>query len=307
MSDKFEYSDFYKFVTSVGVGLIVLSFAVPWAFLREHFDFLVADDSMRSLAPGSREIVIEQQHIASFIFRHMTGLSTGLFFVGFVFFVAGSGLWIRRQFWRDRAENAATQKAEQELQPMTTAEVNAKADAEAVINVLEIGDAEGVLPVVPAAVGISDAAIRYREIENRLQATLSKSLSPPYTVLTNQRLGPIEFDFVLQQQEILNTADVVIELKVRSKSPTVTWTIESASRALVAAQAYSAATHRAAAPILLVILSGDSPVSAALRATLVELAKMNSSLAEVKIWIFSEREFFEKDRSEYRSLFTLDL
>ena len=44
---KFEYSDFYKFIASVGITLIALSVFVPWLFLKEPFDLLQRQDEIR--------------------------------------------------------------------------------------------------------------------------------------------------------------------------------------------------------------------------------------------------------------------
>ena len=58
---KFEYSDFYKFIASAGIALIILSAFVPWLFLREPFDLFQTESGISQLTPLAQEVIATRQ------------------------------------------------------------------------------------------------------------------------------------------------------------------------------------------------------------------------------------------------------
>lgn len=298
MNDKFEYSDFYKFITSVGVALIVFSFVLPWAFLREKFDLLVTTDTINRLSPEAARVIGERQHIAADIFRWLPTLFGGVLALGLLSLVVGSRLWWRRQTWRDRAENAATQAEEQKLQPQTVAQRETKADVEALA---DANPATETALIGSSATQIISPTV-YLEIENRVGETLRKCFSQTHEVLSQQYLGVAVFDFILRNRD-QQTSDLVIELKVRKNIPNFSWWVDSARAAALSAQTYTATLHKNAKPFLLVIVSGPNDMTHKMIAAVPRISQVDSSLAKVKVLVVSEKEFFDNDCYDTYRLF----
>ena len=64
-----EYSDYHKFIVSLGVVLLAFSVLGPWLFLREPFDLMVEAQKLRSLTPEAQYLVTTRQHIVAAIMR----------------------------------------------------------------------------------------------------------------------------------------------------------------------------------------------------------------------------------------------
>src|ERR1035441_3142434 len=124
---QLEYGDFYKFVASAGIALIAGAFAVPWLFLREPFDLTIDESKVKTLTPIARGAVMHRQQIVAGILPWLPWASVLLASLGFVLIICGLVMWSTRQRVRDRGEEAATKKAEQELRQMTEHEIKVKA------------------------------------------------------------------------------------------------------------------------------------------------------------------------------------
>jgi hypothetical protein len=293
MSEKFEYSDFYKFVTSAGVATLVLAFAVPWAFLHEGFDLMVPASALANLTLDGAEVVRRRQHIERLIFHFLPAICAGLTLLALALIGLGCFLWWKRQTWRDRAENAATRKAELELEPMTMADVEAKADVEVDTSVDEMAH-RGRLPEVNAR---AEAVATYIDTEKRVAEKLTQCMGATHYVLSQQRLGPAIFDFILQDRNS-RMPDIVIELKLRVSFGNSSWWVENARRAALAAQAYTAATRKSAHAVLLVLTPGEAvpPTTAALAARTA--SDRDPSLRNVQIMLLTQAHFFSASCEE---------
>jgi hypothetical protein len=65
---QIEYGDFYKFVVSLGIALVLAAILVPvpWLFLREPFDLMVEASRLGQLTPTAQHIVSVRQ---TYLFR----------------------------------------------------------------------------------------------------------------------------------------------------------------------------------------------------------------------------------------------
>ena len=191
---QLEYGDFYKFVASAGIALIAGAFAVPWLFLREPFDLTIDESKVKTLTPIARGAVMHRQQIVAGILPWLPWASVLLASLGFVLIICGLVMWSTRQRVRDRGEEAATKKAEQELRQMTEHEIKVKAVQE-----LESVEEESQQPQVVAPVRVPVSALdAYLDAERALFARMNECLGPDVHIQTNQRVGNVEYDAIVR-------------------------------------------------------------------------------------------------------------
>ena len=58
---QIEYGDFYKFIVSLGIALVLAAILVPWLFLREPFDLMIEASRLSGLTPTAQQIVLLRQ------------------------------------------------------------------------------------------------------------------------------------------------------------------------------------------------------------------------------------------------------
>jgi hypothetical protein len=291
MGEKLEFGDFYKFITSIGIGLLVLAFAIPWAFLREDFDLRLTGAELQNIPIESKAIIERRWHLDALIFAHLPATSVALAVIGLLLLAFGCFGWWKRQRVRDDLETWTAQKTKMELESMTKSQILASAGAEVQASVEEIqaeSDPSTEPTVEPTAVS------SYIALEERVGARLKECLARMYDVLSQQRLGAAFFDFILRSRDGQGS-DVVIELKARPKHFNTNVVLTGLRQAAIAAQSYAAALYRKPTPLLLLVVSEGSGSANALRDRVIQIRSLDSTLGGVKVWVISESEFFSAD------------
>src|SRR5271169_4371307 len=163
---QLEYGDYYKFVASSGIALLVAALLLPWIFLREPFDLAIEASKIALLTPDAQNVVRERQHLIATIIDSIPYVSLFLGVVGL--FVTGLGLvkWHERQSIRDKGEDLGVEKLNKELQQMSPDEVKAKA-------LEDLEGAEEQLPALPATES-SSPVNSYLAVESALLQRIRK-------------------------------------------------------------------------------------------------------------------------------------
>jgi hypothetical protein len=104
MGNQLEYGDYYKFIASAGIALIVGAVAIPWLFLREPFDLAVEASKIGLLTPDAQNIIHARQHLVAVIIGRLQIVSAVMASLGTVLTVIGLCFWYSRQSVRDRSE-----------------------------------------------------------------------------------------------------------------------------------------------------------------------------------------------------------
>ncbi len=102
---KVEFGDFYKFLVSVGIVLIAISFIFPWLVVQESYDPIISTSEFQELPIQLQELLTYRNSVALWIFHHLVCIVIPLFTLGLIFLTLGSCLWIKRQKIRDEDEN----------------------------------------------------------------------------------------------------------------------------------------------------------------------------------------------------------
>lgn len=246
---QLEYGDYYKFRVSVGIALIIVSFVVPWLFLREPFDLLLENTQLLHLTPTAQALVSERQHLLEEIFLAVPWFSLASFVSGLMLASIGLVQWRRRQSLRDKSEELSLQKLELELTAMTPQQVEEK---------LEANVEQQLRTAAPAEV--ASAASEFRRVEQAVRDRLSACLGDFYTVRANQRLGNAEYDAILEPK-IKSTPDVIVDIKYIRKGFHSRWLRESVGRLVLANDYYVERLKRPAVSLLLIVTAEPAQLS----------------------------------------------
>jgi hypothetical protein len=243
---QIEYGDFYKFVVSLGIALLLASIVTPWLFLREPFDLTTEATRLALLTPVAQKIISDRQAILVQLLPIVPWASLSFAIVGISFIATGLTKWRNRQLLRDKAEDLALEKLKKELSNMSAEEVNERA----------VADLEQTSPAVFGAVELESAATKVLAIERSFYERLRKCFDQPYRLLVNQRLGIAEYDAILQSID-RSEPDIIIEMKYIRQGFKYSWLSESVRRLAVAKDLYTGSLGRAALPVLCVIFAQE--------------------------------------------------
>lgn len=203
MSLDIEYGDFYKFITSSGIGLIGISILTPWMFLREPFDLLTKQKDIDALTSVAQAIIEDRQVLVGKIITVIPYFSGITFTLGFVLLIWGGFLWFtKNQRITDKQHQANLDKLLQELEPATPKQIESKIREEVgKVETLEVNK-KAQESVVSRVVKIEESLIRKIESCYGLE----------YEVLSNQRLRDIFFDILLVAKDRFKK-DFFVEIK----------------------------------------------------------------------------------------------
>jgi hypothetical protein len=203
MSLDIEYGDFYKFITSLGTGLIGISILTPWIFLREPFDLLTKQEDINALSPVAKAIVEDRQVLVGEIISVLPYFSGITFTIGLILLIWGSVLWYtKNQRIDDKQRQANLDILLQKLEPATPKQIESKIRKE----VSKVETSEVNKKVQESVVS------RVVKIEESLIRKIESCYGPEYEVLSNQRLRDVFFDILLVAKDRFKK-DFFVEIK----------------------------------------------------------------------------------------------
>ncbi len=238
---KFEYGDFYKFVASLGIGLVGLAILAPWLFLREPFDLLLTQSDLTSLTPLAQSIIAQRQSLVQNLINAIPWFSLITFPLGLIILGAGGFMWFNKsQRITDELNQINKKLLEKQLSPLTSTEVTERKTEEAKAELIE--GAENIGEVVRNALGA----------EEKLVAALRRCFGQTHEVLANRRLGSVTFDVVLLAKES-TYKDFIVDIKTVRKGFKYAWVRDNVIKMVYASLLYQKDMNRESVPILFII------------------------------------------------------
>lgn len=249
---KFEYSDFYKFIASVGIVLISLAVIVPWLFFREPFDLLLGTEEINKLTPLAKSIIQNRQETLRTAINLIPWFSIGAFVLGLITFVIGGVNWFNRtQKIMDKMSELNLKILEQQLARQSTEEVFAQKEEEAKAQIEEHA-APTEEPTVLEPDIISNLVQDAYRVEKQLSEKLQRCFGTTHNVLTERRLGAASYDVVLLSKKSTE-GDYIFEVKYIRKGFKYNWLRDNVLKTVYANQIYETEAKRKSTPVLVVI------------------------------------------------------
>ena len=296
--NKPEYSDFYKFIVSLGLILIAFAFLLPWLFLRESFDALISVTEIANLTPTAQAIIAYRQNVALWFAQNIILISSIPAEVGLITLLSGLVLWHSKQLAVDQKDALETEKLRLEVKKMSPEQIAEKALKEVSEN-NQLEQVENTpIPEMPSQV---NALNKYSEIENipinKLVACFGKE-----NVRPNLKVGNTEIDVLVR----LNSKErVIFEIKsVRNLTNIFRRHREVADTLVRAVESYDKlAEHRNTQGIGLFIVSDDYADSIE-RDHFEKVVVKVVEKVFIKIITLTEKEFLDLKCDEFREMLT---
>lgn len=128
MLNKIEFSDLYRFLTSIGLIFIASAFLIPWLFMKQELG-MISETDYNSLIESSKSLADNRIKLNLFVIKSIPFISIGLFlFGGFLIFI-GFKNWKKKQNDIDESDviRLAVLRATSEL---NSQEIDEKAESE---------------------------------------------------------------------------------------------------------------------------------------------------------------------------------
>lgn len=238
---QLEYGDYYKFVASFGIALLGVAILLPWMFLREPFDLGIEAPKISQLTPEAQNIIRERQHLVALSLHYIPGASCGTGALGLV--MTGWGLigWRRRQTIRDKSEELEVEKLGRELEQMSPAEVQAKAQED-----LKSAEEQPTVTEPPSVVDT------YLAVESKLLERIRACYGTSAKILNNQRLSGVEYDAIIRARD---GKRVIVEIKYIRMGFRQGWLAESVSNLVAKVALYGKTFPGDVRGVLLIVLA----------------------------------------------------
>ena len=242
--NKLEFGDVNKFLTSLGLIFIALSFALPWFFTQQNTLLTIKESDLKSFTLQAQEVLISQQNLLLQISKHILIISILLFIVGILVLIVGIVRWWRRQNVIDEIQDEDL--VFKKMQNFSWLEKRETIEEE--LNNL----GEEIQPLE-----IKTAIDNYIEIENIVFSNISLNYSNNYQIFQNVKIENSEFDVVLRSIAPSTISDKVIEIKYYNNDLVLS-NLQSALYDLIKnCKIYTQTLKKRCAGVLLIIYNSD--------------------------------------------------
>lgn len=267
MGSQLEYGDYYKFIASAGIAVIAGAVAIPWLFLREPFDLAIEASKIGLLTPDAQNVIHVRQHLIAVIIERLPLVSAVMAVLGTVLTVTGLKFWHSRQSVRDRSEDLQAEKLSKELKAMSPDQIETK-----VKNDLENEDElEPAIMLTQSPSAVSSALA----VEQALLSKISTCLGPSAKLMSNQRLGNVEYDAIIRAK---SGKRIIVEIKYIRKGFNRGWFSETVNGLASRMALYTKTFDESNTGLLLVVIAtSNSPLSHKLAQITEELRISNPS------------------------------
>lgn len=215
--NKVEFSDLYKFLTSMGLLFMALPFVVLWSTINSMKEIDV--DTLSSLPPNVKEYISTKQ---SFFIKYGDGILIGVFIVGILLFCFGIYSWNERQKKNDQKQDIELDELMKSMTSVPEEEKEQSIGREIVQEEIAESDIEETIqangnPRVPRPPYRGEAkkeqVSKYRDIENQVISVVKSSALRQMKIRENVRVGNVEFDLFLKGKDKF----IFVEIKYYSK------------------------------------------------------------------------------------------
>lgn len=248
---KVEFSDVKKFIVSIGLVSVALSFILPWFVLREPFEIGMTTTDIQNLTIIGKILVYYRQILGLGI-----GVAIPLCLSPLLLIGGGYLMWFGLQKWwnmqkiLDRREIALTSQAEFTLEQMT-------ADQKNKVTIADIQE-ENPDSTIQLNGPTSQLEItKYQTIENKVFTLFSDILkNKKCKIFQNGRIGNADYDMIIQFED-KTQVDIVVEVKY-AKGYKGGWVSTTFAKVLLSLDIYKVALKRPVRGVI-IFISPDLP------------------------------------------------
>lgn len=228
--DKIEYDSFYKFIVSMGIGLVVIPIVGSYYLISNSYNIIVSEEKYNNLSVASKSFVDRKIFWISTIFNILPIIATVLISIGIILIIIGSIKWYNIQKEMDKTivlgnDNLELDKKEK-MKNLTPSEIlekvlvqikednNTTQDSEKVDDTKDNTDKnkQTVEREIKERNSMDVHGIgKYIEIENKCLKWVEDKYKRDYIINQNVRIGVQEFDIIGISKS--NNIDKLFEVK----------------------------------------------------------------------------------------------
>jgi len=241
---KPDFSDYYKFLASLGIVLLSLAIITPWLVFNTSFDTQISAVEITQLTPIAQEIINFRQSIVLWFIGHIFWLSGIIGFSGIIVLISGLLFWRQRQILLDNKENLETLMLSKEFEPLTPSQI-----AEKVLQQMGyqyLGEIEVSSPQFLLANYLEIQTLLFKKIQENFSSILT------HRVVRNQRIRGTERDIDILVQAKTGT-NVIIETRFLSQPAHADWLKENLGQAVTLAHTYESKHFKPTQSVLFIV------------------------------------------------------
>lgn len=297
---KPDFSDFYRFVASLGTILIGLAITAPWLMLRESFDTRISASELAELTIEAQALIALRQHYAYVATKYIAGVSLGIGILGFALLLIGLYLWWKRkQSVIDQRDLLELEKLKAEVPSLTPEQIAQKAIKEATEERMEV-------PPSPDTRVQPKQLKYYFEVEGIVKDMLRKCFGNDY-LLTNRQITMYEYDAILLARDNRHS-DLIIELKAL-RGPVAQRNVisDAVSRLSDSLSVYVNHTHRKSTGMVLAVTDLVADETNLTQANTAIEKEMSELTPHVAVRILTQDHLKQMSCAEFAALMNFDL
>jgi hypothetical protein len=130
MLNKVEFSDLYKFLTSVGLIIMASAVLIPWLFMKQEIGLLISETEYNGLIESSKNLTDRRIQLGLIITKAIPYISGILFALGIL--ISGIGLWNwkKKQDTVDETDLLKLTELKAKIKELDSDEIDEKAEQE---------------------------------------------------------------------------------------------------------------------------------------------------------------------------------
>lgn len=286
MPNNLNYHDFYRFLVSLGLILIVLSMAIPYFYLSSDFGIYIDQKNVKTFSAVAQQIILEREETIVTLRPYVIWASGGLAFLGFLISAIGLRKWYHHQRdIEDKMKKVELSIKEKQLEGLEAIPPQQK-EKETEKEIRETGKIDdSQLPV---------AVAQYFDIETKVTDRLTEIFEDHYKSFRNVSLNGLSIDLFLTPKTAGYTARVGevkwFREKVEEKF------IEEAVQTLGDVVASSRKSNkRELIPMLIIVVNKNLDPFEKIKETVQQKAGRYHELGKLKVKVISEDEISQLD------------
>ena len=217
MLNKIEFSDLYRFLTSIGLIFIASSMLIPWLFMKQELG-LISELEYQHLIEPSKILIDNRIKLYLRVVKILPFLSGLLFLFGSILIRIGYKNWKKKQDTIDESDiiklnilRTTSSLNEEEIQQKAESEVEEEIVEQKTEERENTGDTE---PATQKVVNLEELKTNLLEIEKLFYNKLIEFNSFVYNVKANVKINDkYEADILLAPINRSKYPDIIIEIK----------------------------------------------------------------------------------------------
>lgn len=221
MIEKAQYSDFNRFLVSIGIILIGIGILFPYLYMKEDFGLLIENDEILKLTPVAQDIVRGKQIQIQNLISYIPFVAGGSILLGIIISTIGLYKWKSRQKIEDNRLKSDLNKTLAETEKTKIEKLKISKDIEEMskseVENLRISEIEKNQPKL-SEIEKDLSLTNYVLIESLIADKFRYEYSYKYNVFSNYRINKQEFDLILEYinsdtNSMIIGKDVIVEIK----------------------------------------------------------------------------------------------